>query len=491
MPTSSTGWLMRMQLVADMHRLVILLAIFVVAACSKNTPPPDEAEVQPGFDFLQVEILLGASAKRLCSSIFVSGRDQAEVLGSELNDSNTAQMMIDVDRDAGVVETRILGQVTNVLHRPGLGCTLVKGTTIEALREQFDADAYPAVTTFESAWPIGDTVVLPATVDGIDLEAVNSAVDKTFDDIVEGQEINTRGVVVAHRGRIIAEKYAAPFDAGVPQLGWSMTKTVTGALTGILVGDGRLEVDAPAGVDAWSSAEDPRQAVTLSDLLHMSSGLEFSEVYTAGSVSDVIVMLYARADTGGFAASKALAFEPGARWSYSSGTTNVISRIQRARFASQQDYFNFPRERLFNRLGMSSAVLEPDASGVFVGSSYMYATPRDWAKIGQLYLDDGVWNGERILPEGWVEFSLTPANAAPRGNYGAQVWLNRGGGDGPPPREDLPPSMFYLSGFEGQNVAVVPELELVVVRMGLTRSGPRPIWNLVRDVVAANLREPE
>jgi len=154
---------------------------------------------------------------------------------------------------------------------------------------------------------------------------------------------------------------------------------------------------------------------------------------------------------------------------------------------TQGAYFAFPRERLFNKLKMASAVLEPDESGVFVGSSYMYATPRDWARVGLLYLQDGVWEGERLLPEGWVDYSITPAPAAPKGSYGAHIWLNRGTPENPEdrPQAGLPADLYHLSGHEGQNVAVVPSKSLIVVRMGLTESGPRVVWELVRGVVEA------
>jgi CubicO group peptidase (beta-lactamase class C family) len=190
---------------------------------------------------------------------------------------------------------------------------------------------------------------------------------------------------------------------------------------------------------------------------------------------------------GTFAANKPLAHPPGSHWSYSSGTTNLIAWLHRRTFDELGDYLAFPRRRLFDPLGMASALIEPDASGTFVGSSYMYATPRDWARLGLLYLRDGVWNGTRLLPAGWVDYSLTPAPAAPKGEYGAQIWLNRGTGtDGADrPHPELPRDMFYLSGFEGQNVVVVPSADLIVVRLGLTRSGESPVWALTRRILDA------
>jgi CubicO group peptidase (beta-lactamase class C family) len=475
-----------------------LLIIAGLTACSEpasDSEPPaaqqNTVETAPAAQVdaaaaRNIEITLGSAVKRLCSSVLIGDRSINHVMAHEL--SNPALQEVDFSFEGDLVTASGMGQTVSALYREELGCTLVKDTTVEALRAQFDADAYPArpgVTDAE--WPLGDRVSLPDEIPGVDLSAINTAVDRAFDDIEPNQDIDTRAVLVIHQGKIIAEQYAPPFDAAMPQLGWSMTKTVTAALTGMLVGDGLLQVDAPAPVPEWQGAADPRQAITLENLLQMSSGLQFSEVYTAGSMSDVILMLYTTGDTAGFTASMPLAEEPGSTFYYSSGTTNIISRINRSAFNDLQSYFNFPRERLFNKLGMDSAVLEPDATGSFVGSSYMYATPRDWAKIGLLYLQDGMWNGERILPEGWIEYSLTPASSAEQGEYGIQIWLNAGAPDDADnrPHANLPSNAYYLSGFEGQNIVVLPEQELIVMRMGLTTRGPRPIWALAEAVLDA------
>lgn len=478
--------------------IVLLLALTGLIACSE--PATDSAQpavrqlatadpANPQVDVaaaLNVEITLGSAVKRLCSSVLVGNRPVEHVMAHEL--SNPALEEVDFNIDGDLVTATGMGQTVNALYREGLGCTLVKDTTVEQLRTQFDLAANTDRTSSSGAeWPLGDRVTLPRELAGVDLEAINAAVDRAFDDIEPDQDIDTRAVIVIYQGRIIAEQYEAPFDATMAQLGWSMTKTVTAALTGMLVADGLLDVDAPAPVPEWQGAEDPRQAITLEDLLQMSSGLQYSEVYTAGSMSDVILMLYTTGDTAGFTAAMPLAEEPGSAFYYSSGTTNLISRINRQAIGDLQSHFEYNQERLFDRLGMSSAVLEPDASGTFVGSSYMYATPRDWAKIGLLYLQDGMWGGERILPEGWVEYSLTPASSAEQGEYGIQIWLNAGAADDPDnrPLPKLPANTYYLSGFEGQNIVVVPDQDLIVLRMGLTTRGPRPIWDLTEAVLNA------
>src|SRR5262249_21232177 len=222
----------------------------------------------------------------------------------------------------------------------------------------------------------------------------------------------------------------------------------------------------------WHGDSDERRKITLDQLLHMTSGLAFNEEYGADK-SDAEQMLYMQPDMSGYAAKKPLEHPPGSFWSYSSGTTNIISRVLRQSFADEQEYLQFPRERLFEPIRMHSAVIEPDAAGIFVGSSYLYATARDWARLGLLYLRDGVWQRRRLLPEGWVTNSLKPVREAPNGRYGAQTWLkldeaadSNSPDLGEPP---LPGDAFYMLGHDGQIVAMVPSRDLVIVRLGLTR----------------------
>lgn len=207
----------------------------------------------------------------------------------------------------------------------------------------------------------------------------------------------------------------------------------------------------------------------------MSSGLGFEENYAAPS--DATQMLFRKKGAGAYALLSKAANEPDKVWSYSSGTSNILQEIIRRQFATQKDYFAFPHQRLFHKIGMKSAVLEPDASGTFVGSSFMYATARDWAKFGQLYLQDGVWNGERLLPEGWVKYSATETSYSD-GKYAAHFWLDH-------QDKTFPQDAFMAVGFEGQYVTVVPSKNLVIVRLGCT---PKDNFNhsaLVRGVVAA------
>ena len=276
----------------------------------------------------------------------------------------------------------------------------------------------------------------------------------------------TRAVVVLYQGKIVAERYAPGFDQDMPLPGWSMAKGVVNALVGILVGQGKLNLNSPALVPEWQREGDPRREITLDQLMRMTSGLEFSE--KAGNpFSDVVQMLFTTPDAAAYAANKPLTATPGTCWNYASGTTNLVCRIIRHTLGDA-DYRQFPHQALFEPLGMGGARFESDASGTFVGSSFLFATARDWAKFGLLYCQDGVWMGERILPEGWVHYSTTPKTTDRQ--YGAHFWLDIQQKNRTMDLDkSLPADAFHAIGYEGQCVSIVPSRQLVVVRLGLTR----------------------
>jgi len=272
----------------------------------------------------------------------------------------------------------------------------------------------------------------------------------------------THALVVIQGGQLVLERYAEGFGPDDTYPSWSKAKSITQALVGIAALDGKLDVMAPANVAEWAGAGDPRGQITLDLLLRMSSGLEFVEDYVPEHPSDVIAMLFGEGkdDVAHYAASKPLEHRPASFWSYSSGTTNIVSRcIARALDAYGPDFEAFMRARLFDPLGMTSATPKFDAAGTFIGSSYCFCTARDFARFGLLYLRDGVWDGRRILPEGWVDYARTETWAQPNedGPYGAQWWLGVGG-----------PGSFSANGYDGQFTIVVPDLDMVVVRHGAT-----------------------
>lgn len=405
----------------------------------------------------------GYAAKIVCSNVFVAGRDAGKVLADDVQAPGhplLRLMAVDVDESAGTVRAGLFGIFGKglAIAQQGAGCTTVPDGDIAAAR----LGAVPAAPAANAAalWPEGERVDA----------SQNPAIATILDDVgLAGPGM--RAIVVVHNGRIVGERYGDGFTAATPLLGWSMTKTVTAAIIGTQVGAGKMSVDKTGLFEPWMA--DGRSAISLADLMAMSSGLEFNEDY--GDVTDVTRMLYLEPDMAGFAEAKPLAHEVGKTFSYSSGTTLILSRLWQDAVGDKAAALAVPREQLFGPLGMTSAVLEADARGSFAGSSYMYASGHDWARFGQFLLQDGVWNGARILPEGYVGWMREKAPAA-NGQYGrGQLWLRgpEGGtpeGQDPDADFDLPGDAFWMQGHDGQTVAIVPSAGLVVVRLGLTPS---------------------
>lgn len=406
-------------------------------------------------------VAAGMKAKSVCSGVFLSGRDAAAVEREDLaryRSSILDAVRVELDTGRRLVRASMLGIGENIaLYREGLGCTLtadVPPAVLEAMTQGLDLAPRAAASL---------PVAAPDPTRDARLERV---LDAAFADPPGAAPRRTRAVVVLHQGRLVAERYAPGVTREMRLQGWSMTKSVSAALVGVLVRDGRLALDAPVTVAEWRQQPgDPRAAITLRQLLQMSNGLAFAERY-GDPFADVMRMLFTEPAAGVFAARRPLEAPPGTRWAYASGTTNLVMSVVANGFAAPHDALAFPRRALFDRIGMASAVIEPDASGAFVGSSFMYATARDWARFGLLHVQDGVWQGERVLPAGWVEFVRTAAPAAPDAQYGAHWWLKLDSSSGS--NERLPDDTFHASGHGGQFITVVPSREVVVVRLGMT-----------------------
>ncbi len=390
----------------------------------------------------------GYKAKVLASAVFVSGRGAASALAEDVAlDSYRILRLFRAKVGPSSVTASFLGlRPRTAVFRPGRGVTL--GANLS------DVPA-PASSLLGEVVPPAPS--LPA-------------VDAAFAEPNPARLRRTRAVLVMVDGRVVAERYAPGFGPGTPLCGWSMTKSVLGSLIGAAALGGFLKPGDKALLPAWNGPGDARGSLTLEDLLRMRSGLSFAEVY-ADPASDVTQMLFALPDTARYAAAKPLEAVPGTLWRYSSGTSNIVSGVlRRALERAGADYHAFPRRALFGPLGMDSAVLEADEAGTFVGSSFMYASARDWARFGQLHLQDGVWEGRRLLPEGWVRFMTTPTPQSPGGCYGAHWWLKVAremGGESAAAR-DLPADAYHAFGHEGQCLTVIPSRGLVAVRLGLS-----------------------
>ena len=319
-----------------------------------------------------------------------------------------------------------------------------------------------------SEWPLGE---LPQHAD---LTVIERLLDQAFGAPESPTLGETHALVVVQGGRIVLEHYGEGFRPETTCPSWSKAKSITHALTGMVVRDGLLDIHAPADVPEWRGADDPRGQITLDQLLRMSSGLDFVELYVPGGRSDVIEMLFGSGqdDVAHYAASVPLAHPPGRFFSYSSGTTNIVSRcLGRAIGATGAEFEAFMRRRLFEPLGMRSPIPKFDAAGTFIGSSFCFATPRDFARFGLLYLRGGEWEGQQLLPPGWIDYARTPTWQQPGvtdGPYGAHWWCGIAG-----------LGSFSANGFEGQYTVLVPQLDLIVVRHGKTPLDQKenvPFW---------------
>ncbi len=309
------------------------------------------------------------------------------------------------------------------------------------------------------AWP---TSAWPEAQPAGDVEA--AALRRELDRLASGKRGDptgeTHALAVVHRGQLVAERYGAEHDPDESLCSWSMAKSITHALVGILVREGRLDVHAPAPVPAWQDPGDPRRAITLEHLLRMCDGLEFSEDYVDQGVSHVIEMLFGagKDDVRAYAEARPPAHAPGSVWSYSSGTSNVVSGILGRMLGGEPGLRAFMTAELFGPLGMQSAEPRFDAAGNFIASSFVFATARDFARFGLLYLRDGLWEGRRILPPGWVDHGRTPTPES-KGEYGAHWWLAMDGS-----------GIWNASGYNGQYLVIDSLRDLLVVRLGA--SGP-------------------
>ncbi|MBL4839104.1 MAG: serine hydrolase [Kordiimonadaceae bacterium] len=423
-------------------------------------------------------MLAAASAKIACSSVFVMNRDPEEVLARDIKEFYGGLMKvsnISFDMEEKSVTGTVLGVIARkAIYRPGVGCTVLIDVEKETLLAQAEGITEAVSVHRPEVWPKGDTVLLSKDDTSVDWVALETAIDGAFEDNTENKTIDTRAIIVVKDGKTIAERYAQPFGPDTRFLGWSASKSVMSALIGTMVMDGKLQLDAPAPVAEWRAEGDPRRKISLSHLLTMSSGLEFSEPYIPNN--DSTDMLFKSPRMGDFAASKPLYKEPGSFWYYSSGTTNLLGRIFfETAGGTLQASHSLAHKRLFEPLGMTSAMFEPDTSGAFVGSSYFYATARDWARFGLLYLNDGKVGDKQILSKEWVDYSHEPIEQAPRREYGAQFWLNAGNPDESlnlgPKLPDVPRDYYMASGYNNQHVGIVPSKNAIVVRLGWTTLG--------------------
>ena len=403
----------------------------------------------------KLDLISGFSAKSMASGHFLDHRSIKTIQEGDNDIPLVRLAKLGYDGTAKMGFASVYGlKERKAIYREGLGVTLIN--------DDFDVTTpyeIPTRTQIKRAlpFPYGDLELKDTFFSNIDYKKLNAVVANAFDEKGK-KDKRTRAIIVIYKDKIIAEKYADGFNKNSRILGWSMTKSITGTLFGILQKQGKFDINKPAPIAEWQ--KDERAIIRTGDLLHMNSGLEWEEKYD--KICDATKMLFQAEDMGKVQLEKRAQFPPNLHWNYSSGTTNLLSKILRNQFKTHQEYLDFWYSSLLDKIGMNSAIVETDMAGNFVGSSYGWATTRDWAKFGLLYLHKGNWNGEQLFDESWIKYVSTPTNTS-NGNYGAQFWLNAGG-----KFPDVPRNMYYASGFQGQMVAIFPSQDLVIVRMGLS-----------------------
>jgi CubicO group peptidase (beta-lactamase class C family) len=405
-------------------------------------------------------IISGYSAKMACSCAFIEGRTKENITKEELGSFPLSLGSIEINYKDSSVTGTVLGMARRkAIYRKGLGCTLTNDLSEGEVRAQKFQVPTPLVVE-DTLWNKTDST-------GVDPAKLGKAIKTIFEHQYNKKPVLTRALLVIHNNQIVAEQYAPGYNKYSMFLGWSMAKSVTGALIGILVRQGKLIVTEPAPVALWQKAKDGRQNITIGNLLQQMSGLDFKEDYT--SYSSATNMLFNRGNMAAFTEGLPLKVKPGTEFYYSSGNSNVLSGIIR-QAVGEEDYHAFPYRELFYKLGMYHTLMEPDASGTYVGSSYIWASARDYARFGLLYLQDGVWNNEAILPPGWVKASVTAPAENRLKNYGYQFWLNGLDEKGAKMEfPEMPADFFYADGYGGQRIYMVPSMHLIAVRLGLNK----------------------
>lgn len=433
------------------------------------------------FQYPRLNIIAGYAAKNMSSNVFLANRpvDSINAIDNAVPSIKLAKTTVDFDTK--ITTSSVFGLLERkVLYREGQGAVVID--------DDFDISQKFLIpkrskNTSELPFPYGTGAAKDTTFANIDYRALQTAVDSAFIENHRPYLKKTRSVLVVYKDQIIAEKYAEGFDHNTPFLGWSMAKSVTATAIGVLEKQHNFDIHKPLVefMDLTTWQKDERANITTHHLLKMISGLAWEEDYT--KISDVTKMLFLEHDMTQSQATKNLEHAPGTHFNYSSGTTNLISGVLRSQFKSQQEYLDFPYTQLIDKIGMNSMVLETDMDGNYVGSSYAWATARDWAKYGLLYLHRGNWNGTQVFNESWASYTATPTKAS-NNEYGAQFWTNT---DGYMP--DAPKDMYYADGYHGQRIFIIPSKDLVIVRTGLTqknRTDSYDIMNkLVKDIVAS------
>jgi CubicO group peptidase (beta-lactamase class C family) len=476
------------------------LWILMLVVMSLGLNPASASTAMHQYDQTNQAIVdRGTQALVMCNGLFVSGRTLEQIYDQELKLDGIAilpQSLVAVDRKRRTVA---VGGAENdpvptmrAADREGLGCIIMAPSQTFADLDDLPALKMPSTPGDRASerWPQGDQVPDGPLREDVDERALEAAADFTFNRAAHGRPSHvTVSLLIVYEGDILFERYAPGFDATTRTRTWSVAKSIATTLIGIAVDQGKLHLDDPLPVE-WAPQDgesalmhDPRRKITLRNVLHMSSGLypvDNDRCNTVGSC----LSYFAGANSVEGAVNRGLVQEPGVRWDYENYDTILGIAALKNTFKSQTEYLEFPRRALFDHLGMYNTTPGVDRFGNYVMSSQVYTNARDLARLGLLYLNHGVWDGERVLSESWVKFVRTPApSTRARGSfYGGQWWLP------PDERTDVPQDAYEMAGHRGQYVIVVPSYDLVIVRRGLDTGADEhyfPSWDLVKKIVKA------
>jgi CubicO group peptidase (beta-lactamase class C family) len=453
--------------------LVFAVALPAGAGLLTQAPTPRSTIDDPAYS---LESRAAIGAHHLCSGLWVVGsvtrRTPAEIVAQDIapfkDFSWEKTFEYKIDSSERTVTVTSPGQPPRTARFNGdQGCSILpRGESTLHFTPTPVPRSLPDAAT--QPWPMGDGNATSPLPPGVDTAAVTAALDWGL----AQTRHNTRAIVVVYKGTIVGERYAAGWTKDTPQISWSEGKSITAALVGILVGKGELRVDDYAPVREWRAADDPRGQIRVRDLMHMSSGLDFANLGLAGPESYTRANKHMRVYFDGLnvfdhAVNNPLEIAPNTQWRYRNSDPLTLGRIIRESVEKRgESYLTFPQRELFDRIGARHVVLETDAWGNFIMTGFDYLSARDWARFGLLHLHDGVWQGTRVLPEGWVQFISSPAPADESRGYGGLFWLNRGGA-----WKGVPDDAYMASGHMGQYTMVIPSRDVVVVRMGPSPGG--------------------
>ena len=430
-------------------------------------PPPGEALHHQTAGF----------AKILCSGVFITGLDAADAaanVGGFISPFDERAHVVDtvVDYEQERVALTLSDGVTRTAKRyENQGCVAhgIGEDSVHFAPTAVERNLPPAATT---PWPMGDVLSDAPWPSEIDMEKVEEALDIGFGPA----EARTLGLVVTYKGRILGERYGEGIDIHTPLESWSMTKSLTGTLMGVLIQQGTYELWQSAPVPEWQEPGDPRQEIRIGDIMRMSSGIKINAPsdpdYDRDIYADHLYLYTATSNSYEWAATRPQEWPPNTIGRYRNTDPVLTSYLIRLGVEGRgQNYHSFPQRDLFDKIGIRDGLIETDPQGNFLGQGLAFMPARDWARLGNLYLQDGMWDGERILPEGYVEYASTLAPtwvSDGRLQYGgAFFWVNGQGSQG------LPESAYSMRGAGGQSTTIIPTHDLVVVRLGkYTGSGP-------------------